>query len=208
MSLDNFNHHRTAREYEEHRKLITDTISILAKSESISSIAARGTRLLTELLAEETKYDRSNTNIHRQNGAQITQQVGPAAEAAHKTLDVAAFVKKFCERDQPPPGNSPIGTTNMPLWLQQENSYQPYDMQRALDNFLPNRGAGNTPSNNHRAHQDPHGMSDQGYQFSQSQRRNHNVPVDTFSQAFSDSVDIRSMNWFEDLMGLAPSNSI
>ncbi|PVH71544.1 hypothetical protein DL98DRAFT_503508, partial [Cadophora sp. DSE1049] len=56
LSLDNFNRHQSARESEEHRQLITDTISILSKSISISSIAARGTRLLTDLLAEERRH--------------------------------------------------------------------------------------------------------------------------------------------------------
>jgi hypothetical protein len=39
-------------------------------------------------------------------------------------------------------------------------------------------------------------------------RREHEFPPNPFTQAFSESFDIRSVNWFDDLLGLAPSHSI
>jgi hypothetical protein len=40
------------------------------------------------------------------------------------------------------------------------------------------------------------------------QRRYADIRTDSFAQAFTNSFDVRSVNWFDDLLGLAPSNSI
>jgi hypothetical protein len=214
LSLDNFNRHQSAREYEEHRKLIIDTISILSKSLSISSIAVRGTRLLTELLAEEKNHDRdSNTNTNPHTGLDISHNANKAAGNAEKSLNVAAFVKKFCESDQPPPGSSPIATSHMPLWLQQDNSFQPFsDSRREIGpgTYSSRRGTGSFSNFQPRAHQHTpaYDTPDQGFQFSSTHRRHPEMPVHSFPQAFSDSFDVGSVNWFDDLLGLAPFNSI
>jgi hypothetical protein len=213
LSLDNFNRHQSARENEEHRKLITDAISILSNSISISSIAARGTRLLTELLAEERSPNRGdNSSDNTQNRTQRSQNTDNAQNNADKSLNVAAFVKKFCASDQPAVVQSPIATSHMPLWLQQENSFQPYlDSHRgAQGGSLSDQRLGSCSTFHPQAYQQaPFDDSrNRSYQLPLTQRQYPDIPMDSFAQAFTDSFDVRSVNWFDDLLGLAPSNSI
>ena len=132
MSLDNFSRHQSAREHVEHRQLVLDAIGFLSSSISISSIAARGTRLLAELLAEEERHTQisDSRQLGDLHGEKQRSHGGSAAsKSSEKSLNVSAFVKKFCAMDQPPPGNSPIAT-HMPLWLQQETSSQSYSDAR------------------------------------------------------------------------------
>jgi hypothetical protein len=116
LSLDNFSRNQSAREHTEHRKLVLDTIGFLSGSVSISSIAASGTRLLAELLAEEEKHTQisdSRQDLHGEK--QRSHSRNAASKISDKDLNVSAFVKKFCESDQPPPGNSPTATSHMAL---------------------------------------------------------------------------------------------
>jgi hypothetical protein len=214
LSLDNFNRHQSAREYEEHRKLIFDVISILSSSISISSIAARGTRLLTELMAEEKSPDRGNSkSAHSQTGLQKSRNSNSNQNDLEKSLNVAAFVKKFCESDQLPPVNSSITTLHMPLWLQQENSFQPYSESHRLveGGYSSDQRTESYSTFRPRAHRQAPPFDDsqsKAYQLHSTQKRYPDIALDSFAQAFSDSFDVRSVNWFDDLLGLAPSNSI
>ncbi|KAH7393562.1 hypothetical protein BKA64DRAFT_90903 [Cadophora sp. MPI-SDFR-AT-0126] len=204
LSLDNFNRHQPARESEEHRQLITDTISILSKSIPISSIAARGTRLLTDLLAEERRHAQGNSTSSLPNKNGIASENFSSPKHSEKSLNVAAFVKKFCESDQPPPGNSPLATSHMPLWLQQDNSSQAYAETQ--------HGRGHVPYSSYHPRaprpSSSYDLPDAGYRLSPTVRRQHETFTDPFTQNISDSFDIRTVNWFDDLLGLAPSNSI
>jgi hypothetical protein len=205
------NRHQSAREYGEHRQLVTDTMAYLSSSVSISSIASRGTRLLSELLAEEENHAKNTEANHSpQNGKQGANDGRAVSKVADKSLDVAAFVKKFCESDQPPPGNSPIATSHMPLWLQRDDSYQPYlgYRRRSQDVFSPNRESSSYATSRSKAPQQlPYDSLDPGYQ-SASGCQLHGNSANPFTQHFSESFDIRSVNWFDDLLDLAPSHSI
>ncbi|KAK0116426.1 hypothetical protein ONS95_013445 [Cadophora gregata] len=190
LALDNFSHHQSARESEEHRQLITETISILSKSVSISLIAARGTRLLTDLQAEERRHAQCN------GGSSLPNDKGKASEnlslsnQSEKSLDVAAFVKKFCQSDHPPSGNSPLATSHMPLWLQQESSSQTYtESQRGRSHV-------SYPSFHPRAPRpsSSYEIPEPGYRFSPAIRRQHESFTDPFTQNISDSFDIRTVN--------------
>jgi hypothetical protein len=198
LSLDIFNRQRSGPEYEEHRQLIQSTITILSKTAGISSIAARGTRLLTGLLAEQ---ESSSLSINGEPAFSSGKQRGSGDR-------ISAFVKKFCESDQTQPGNSPIATSHMPLWLQQENSFDYVEPQFRNDQSLPPSRSSVSYGNGHpRPQQSPsmYDIPEADYQYPTPARR---PGRNQFNQQLSESFDVRSLNWFDDLLGLAPSNSI
>ncbi|TVY85176.1 putative transcription factor lepB [Lachnellula suecica] len=207
LSLDNFSRHPSSRERAEHRILVSDAIEILSGSVTISSIAARGTRLLTELLAEDEKHSR-NADPNRDSPEQKEKLHGGnnAPRNTDKSLNVAAFVKKFCESDQPPPGNSPIATSHMPLWLQQDTSFQTFwDNRRGPEDIYTVNSRRSFATSNQR----PPTLSTYDTVDSTTGRRHHEVSSNQYMQSFPDpSFDIRSANWFGDLQDLAPSHSI
>lgn len=123
LSLDNFNRHRSARETSEHRRLVSETIDILSASVQVSSNATRGTRLLSDLLAEEHKEHTQMIN-HEESadkGKHRSDGYTSVFESHEYSLDVAEFFKKFCESDQASVDNSPI-SSNVALWLQDSSS--------------------------------------------------------------------------------------
>jgi hypothetical protein len=204
LALDNFNKHRSVQESEEHRQLIFDALSILSKSIGISSIAARGTRLLTDLLAEEQQYFHSSNSLAPKAGKQTVAD-GPTR--SEKSLNVAAFVKKFCESDEPPTGGSPIATSHLPLWLQQDENLQQHSIPHATFEALRPSNHNTMPyPNNNRAQLGS--AYDLGRYDLPGPSRRHDVQADPFTQNFMDAFDIKSLNWFDDLLGLAPSHSI
>lgn len=211
MSLDNFSPHQSAREHEEHRMLIQDTTSILSKSASISSIAARGARLLTDLLAEDKAHDK-DSNTRPPAAAGTSQSTESSQRRSEKSLDVAAFVKKFCESEQSQAGNSPLATSHMPLWLQQDFSSESYsNSDRAFEgDYSSNRCGLSHPASHSRSQlqESVYDFQDRNFQDPSTQRQHPAGPADSFAQAFSDAFDVRSVTWFDDLLGLAPSNSI
>jgi hypothetical protein len=166
------------------------------------------------LLAEEKTFDRGNSSsANSQTQAQRSRNSDNTQASTEKSLNVAAFVKKFCENDQPAPIHSPISLSQIPLWLQQENSFQPYSDSHPLadDGSSLDRRTGFYSTFHPRARQQiPRfdDSQDQGYQMPSTQRTYPDTPIDSFAQAFSDSFDVKSVNWFDDLLGLAPSNSI
>lgn len=203
LSLDNFNRQQSAREYAEHRQLVTQTIDILSESASVSLIAARGARLLSELLVEEYKRGQNtDEGKRRDDNNNNSYSIGH-----DRNLNVAAFVRKFCESDQPPVGNSPIATTNIPLWLQ-DSGLHSHSLQHAANDHHVSGQSHNIYPNVHSlsAQQSYNVMTAPGYQVAPDSRRQY----DTFANAFGhgESFDVRSLNWFDDLLGLAPSHSI
>lgn len=118
------------------------------------------------------------------------------------SLNVAAFVKKFCESDQPPSANSPIAT-NVPLWLQDSTSSQARwaeEQHSAAQNngYYPVYSQGSQ-------------VAYDTVEASYATRRQYDNFANTFGQnvgPLGESFDIRSVNWFDDLLGLAPSHSI
>lgn len=206
LCLDNFNRHQSAREYEEHRRLVNDAIAILSQSVTVSSIAARGTRLLSDLLVEQEKHTQNFNNSSLQNAGRIEQPTDNNPQnLSEKSLNVAAFVKKFCESDAPTSGGSPIATSHMPLWLQQDASGPSHSRSRGHmmheDTF---------PSFNERSsYLDPQTrIPQQAFGQTESTVRRQDPTIAPFFQHLSDSLDFRSLNWFDDLRSLAPSNSI
>ncbi|CZR59277.1 uncharacterized protein PAC_09169 [Phialocephala subalpina] len=203
LCLDNFNRDQSAREYEEHRQLVSDAIVVLSQSVAISSIAARGTRLLSELLAEQQKHTQ---NINSASSRiELQYPSGNSPKASERSLNVAAFVKKFCESDAPPSGSSPIATSHMPLWLQQEDSIQSFQPSRSYS-----MNADMFPAFNDRtSFANPQMRApQQSFDIPGSTGRRQDPTIAPFFQHLSDSFDFRSLNWFDDLLGLAPSNSI
>lgn len=203
LALDNFNRHQSTREHEENRQLITETISILSKSVYISSIAARGSRLLTELLAEDRNYGQGN-------GKERADDTNSISSKKHeKTLNVTAFVKKFCEMEIPaPPQETPqMPAEHFPLWLQQDHNYQPPSYGYGQEGNI-NAGNGYSGYPPRAAQpQGAYGGLEQGYHMPSHFRRHHGAPENPFSLV-TDNFDISSVTWFDELLGLAPSNSI
>ncbi|KAF8865789.1 hypothetical protein BDZ45DRAFT_374890 [Acephala macrosclerotiorum] len=203
LCLDNFNRDQSAREYEEHRQLVCDCIGVLSQSVTISSIAARGTRLLSELLAEQQKHTQ-NIN-YASSSIEPQYPIGGSSKTSERSLNVAAFVKKFCESDAPPSGSSPIATSHMPLWLQQEDSSQSFQPPR---NYLTNVDMFPAFNNRSSFANSQMRVPQQSFDVPGSAARHQDPTVAPFFQYLSDSFDFRSLNWFDDLLGLAPSNSI
>lgn len=208
--MDNFNHNQPSRERTNNRQLVSDTIAILVESASVSSIAARGTRLLTDLLVEEENFHARNTQHDQSHKAK--QQDSHGLEnllSSDKTLNISAFVKRFCETDHPPPGNSPIATSHIPLWLQDSSSQYQNGIHRSSEELYDSSLDGLNYSAS--------SFKPQSAAYTSSSTRS-SVPVsgtrqlggtnNPFGHNFSQTFDIRSVNWFDDLLGLAPSNSL
>ncbi|TVY93627.1 putative transcription factor [Lachnellula willkommii] len=207
LSLDNFSRHQSAQEYIDNRQLVLDVIKFLSGSISISSIASRGTRLLVGLLAEEEKHTKiPDTRQNLRGESQRADGEIAVSKSGDKSLNISAFVKKFCQQDQAPPGSSPIADSHMPLWLQQETSFQSYSNARreSQEMYTVSRDRSYAASNSRMP--PPPSMNDA---FDPTAgRRQHEYLPNPFTQAFSDNFDIRNVNWFDDLLGLAPSHSI
>jgi len=167
---------------------------------AVSSIAARGTRLLSELIAEELKSHAQNTNHSSQKERHRSDESNNILKHHEKSLNVAAFVKKFCESDQHPVGNSPIATTNVALWLQ-DNSFQSHSGIRRIseDQYTSTQENGSYS-----------GLQSSTPHFYQSISTHpyHDTLANSIGQNMGEFFDIRSLNWFDDLLGLAPSHSI
>jgi hypothetical protein len=190
---------------------VSQTIEYLSASVSVSSIASRGTRLLTELLAEEHNINSQNGDGSHssQKGKERTNDSNSYSKSGDRSLNVAAFVKKFCESDQPQPGNSPIATSHMPLWLQQDSSSHSFTShQRSGSDFASRENDTYPAFHPNGSHQPYDNMLDPGYQLPLTARRHHESFATTFGQNFGEPFDVRSLNWFDDLLGLAPSHSI
>ena len=189
---------------------MSQTIEYLSASISVSSIASRGARLLTELLAEEHNINSQNGDGSHssQKGKERTDDNNAFSKPGDRSLNVAAFVKKFCESDQPKPGNSSIATSHTPLWLQQGSSHSFTSHQRSASDFPSRETDTYLTFRPNGSHQPYDNMLDPGYQLPLTARRHHESFATTFGQNFGETFDVRSLTWFDDLLGLAPSHSI
>jgi hypothetical protein len=187
--------------------MITQAIEYLSESVSVSSISIRGTRLLNDLLAEEQNLNSQNNNGgHTSQSAAERGQDRPAhSKPGERSLNVAAFVKKFCETDQPQAGGSPIATTHMPLWLQQENTSHSFPHRANTSGDYNGRESSSHfhPSGSYQPYES---MLD--YQIPATARLHHESFATAFGQHVGETFDVRSLNWMDDLLGLAPSHSI
>lgn len=208
LSLDNFNQKSSSTEYREHRQTVEETISILTTSIGISSIAARGTRLLTDLLAEEQQVRQSPADTNR-----TTLEMPKDRLRVHRgstSLNVSAFVKKFCESEKPAPQPvSPIETSHVPLWLHDNNLQDPGNYQRGNMSHpnivLDKRPSAAEASLQHAGTGESASFVDQYNMSSRYAQEHFGSP---FGQNFTETFDIRSVNWFDDLLGLVPSHSL
>ncbi|TVY49520.1 hypothetical protein LOCC1_G000309 [Lachnellula occidentalis] len=207
LALDNFSRHQSAQEYTDNRQLVLDAIESLSSSISISSIAARGTRLLAGLLAEEEKHPQiPDTRQDLRGESQRAPSGNAFSERGDKSLNISAFVKKFCQQDQIPPSSSPIEDSHMPLWLQQETSFQSYSNARRESQELYATSRDRNYAASSLRMPPPPSVHDAYPPI--ASRHQHEYPPNPFTQTFSDNFDIRNVNWFDDLLGLAPSHSI
>lgn len=188
--------------------MVSETIEVLSHSVGISSIAARGTRLLTDLLAEEQAIRKSG-----KTGSDSALKPPPHRQKAHRgstSLNVSEFVKKFCEADQPlPQPESPTAHSHMPLWLHEPPTSETNEYRRGSSTrqhsmtdprqILPTGPVSSSTTESH------------GYAmpypnlFSQTTQEHFGNP---FGQNFAETFDIRTVNWFDDLLGLVPSHSL
>jgi hypothetical protein len=131
------------------------------------------------------------------------------SKPSERSLNVAAFVKKFCESDHTQPGNSPIATPHMPLWLQQDVSNLFPGHQQMTGDYSVDRDSDPYSAFHPNGSPPPHdNMLDPGYQIPPTARRHHESFASAFGQSFGEPFDVKSLNWFDDLLGLAPSHSI
>ncbi len=185
---------------------------MLSESISISSIAARGTRLLTELLAED--YNLRNRSVDNSRTLQKEKKRGrhinDNVPVTGKSLNVAAFVKKFYESDQPQQPISPTITSHTPSWLypEQSSTYCGMQMQSTLrapepDSYGPTVSRPSPPGPSYE-------ISNRGHHYPMEAERYDafHIPFgQNFIEAF-DNIDKRNLAWFDDLLGLAPSNTL
>lgn len=96
LALDIFHRKPNEPEYEEHRKLVENTISMLGKFEH-SMIALRGIRLLSSLLAEQARLSADQT---LENYRKRTHDaMGDRSQPKKQKFNVPKFVESFVGND-------------------------------------------------------------------------------------------------------------
>jgi hypothetical protein len=161
-------------------------------------------------LAEEhnvhAKNGDSNHWSSSYNGKQRSHDASHPSKHGEKSLNVAAFVKKFCESDLPPAGSSPIALSHVPLWLQQDGSSQFGNHRISEEQYSAGQSNALYPEFQHS--QQSYDVAGSSFQGPSAPRRHHESFANAYGQNFGEPFDIRSVNWSDDLLGLAPSNSI
>lgn len=96
LALDIFHRKTNEPEYEEHRKLVENTISMLGKFEN-SMIALRGIRLLSSLLAEQARLtaDQTLENYRKRTH----ESAGESGQPKRQKFNVPKFVESFVGND-------------------------------------------------------------------------------------------------------------
>lgn len=138
LALDTFHRRPNEPEYEEHRKLVDNTISMLGKFDN-SMIALRGVRMLSSLLAEQARLtaDQTLENYRKRSH----ESMGDRSQPKKQKFNVPKFVESF------------VGSDSFTHSLRTPNrSGEP-----SMDLFDPNEGL--TP-----APQEPFLTSDLGYE--------------------------------------------
>ncbi len=135
-----------------------------------------------------------------------------AKEGGSRSLNVAAFVKNFCESERPQgPYLSPIAGTHEELW-RRDDSFQPSSEHPSTSetHFGPDAGARRhlsiSPTTSLPTTQSENTTA--GFSTRMTNEQQHEMNASPFGQNFTASFDIRSLNWFDNLLGLAPSHSI
>lgn len=97
LALDIFHRRPNEPEFEEHRKLVDNTISMLGKFEH-SMIAMRGIRLLSSLLAEQARLtaDQTLENYRKRTHDTMT---GDRGQPKRQKFNVPKFVENFVGND-------------------------------------------------------------------------------------------------------------
>ena len=96
LALDIFHRKDTEIEYEEHRKLVENTISLLGKFEG-SMIGQRGVRLLSTLLTEQARLKADETLENFRKRSRDGEVIG--GHAKRQKFDVPKFVESFVGSD-------------------------------------------------------------------------------------------------------------
>lgn len=96
LALDIFHRKPDEPEYDEHRKLVDNTISMLGKFEN-SMIALRGIRLLSSLLAEQARLTADQTLENYRKRTQDT--AGDRGQPKRQKFNVPKFVESFVGND-------------------------------------------------------------------------------------------------------------
>ncbi|KAK6373310.1 uncharacterized protein PV06_05296 [Exophiala oligosperma] len=96
LALDIFHRKPNDPEYEEHRKLVENTISMLGKFEN-SMIALRGIRLLSSLLAEQARLTADQTLENYRKRSNDT--LGDPSQHKRQKFNVPKFVESFVGND-------------------------------------------------------------------------------------------------------------
>ncbi|KAK5218796.1 hypothetical protein LTR72_008736 [Exophiala xenobiotica] len=96
LALDIFHRKADEPEYEEHRKLVDNTISMLGKFEN-SMISLRGIRLLSSLLAEQARLtaDQTLENYRKRSSDSVNDRLQPKKQK----FNVPKFVESFVGND-------------------------------------------------------------------------------------------------------------
>ncbi|EXJ91833.1 hypothetical protein A1O3_00383 [Capronia epimyces CBS 606.96] len=95
LALDIFHRQGNEPEYDEHRKLVENTISMLGKFEN-SMIALRGIRLLSSLLAEQARLSADQT---LENYRKRTHGMAEHGQPKRQKFNVPKFVESFVGND-------------------------------------------------------------------------------------------------------------
>ena len=210
MTLDNFYRPQSSREYQEHRNLVAETLRQLS-SASVSTVAVRGRRLLIDLYEEEQNFRSRDGEKFRERGcrALMKDSVSLVTTNDSKSLDVAAFVKKFRETD-PPQGLRTSHNTGVqpPLWLH-ESSMRPHPeyYQRAED-LQSNYGPRTNSFSSMNSGMSPPPLRSQLVaprqpQFVQ-QGETFTYP---FGHNFVENFDVQNFQFFHNLLGLPDSQT-
>ncbi|RVX70384.1 hypothetical protein B0A52_05883 [Exophiala mesophila] len=120
LALDIFHRTNSEPEYEEHRKLVENTISLLSKFEH-SMIALRGIRLLSSLLAEQARLSADQTleNYRKRTYDTLGDR---GSQMKRQKFNVPKFVESF------------VGNDNFTNSLRNTNR----DTQPSMDLYEPN----------------------------------------------------------------------
>lgn len=211
LTLDNFYRPQTSKMYQEHRNLVAETITLLS-SASVSTVAVRGIRLLTDLYAEEQNFRARDGEKFRERGYRAPGQGAGSLVTTKdsKSLDVSAFVKKFCESDQPQVLHTSSNIApQLPLWLH-DNSIWPHpEHHQTAEEMQFNYGTradgySSTTSSGSQLPLRSQPLAPRQPQFVQ-QGETFTYP---FGQNFAETFDVQNFNFFINLLGITPSHTV
>jgi hypothetical protein len=211
LTLDNFYRPQTSERYQEHRNLVAETITVLS-SASVSTVAVRGIRLLTDLYAEEQNFRARDGEKFRERGYRAPNQDAESlvTTKGSKSLDVSAFVKKFRESDRPQVLHTSSNIApQLPPWLH-DNTIGPHPecYQRAEEiqfNYTARAdGYSSTTSCLSYPPLRSQPLAPRQPQFVQ-QGKTFTYP---FGQSFAETFDVQNFDFFNNLLGITPSYMI